>query len=168
MQNKNTLTIKHASGGETTYQLIEGAKDMPIAYHYSTDSEVINALERARKNRTRVRIYLGNTATGEAWNEEHDIFGYIGLSKGSQAYYPILVYNTNSFGGGSLLDHCIIKIKESNGGKILYQNKNFIQPLIEVRESTTEGYTHSVYINNQIYSNHKTEKQAKTLQKRLS
>lgn len=168
MQNKNTLTIKHASGGETTYQLIEGAKDMPIAYHYSTDSEVINALERARKNKTRVRIYLGNTATGECWNEEHDIFGYIGLSKGREAYFPILVHNTNSFGGGSLLDHCIIKIKESNGGRVLYQNKKFIQSIIEVRESTMEGYSHSVYIDNQIYSNHKTEKQAIALQKRLS
>lgn len=166
--NQKTLTIKHKNGGKTTYKLIEGDKPMPIAYHYATNSEVINALERARKNKTRVRIYLGNTATGECWNEEHDIFGYIGLSKGNEAYFPILVHSANSSGGGSLLDHCIIKIKESNGGRILYQNKNFIQPLIEVRESKIEGYTHSVYIDNQIYSNHKTEKQAKTLQKRLS
>lgn len=164
----NTLSIKHQNGGRTTYKLIESDKNMPIAYHYATDTEVINALEKARKNKTRVRIYLGNTLTGECWNEEHDIFGYIGLSKGSEAYFPILVYNSNSFGSSSLLDHCIIKIKESKGCRVLYQNKNFIQPIVEVRESTTEGYTHSVYINNQIYSNHKTGKQAIALQKRLS
>lgn len=162
------LEIKHSNGNTTKYQLIEGGKDMPIAYHSETSVEVINALESARKRRTRTRVYLGNTATGECWNEEHDIFGYIGLSKGHKAYFPIFVHNSNSIGGGSLLDNCIIKLKESKGGKVLYQSANFQQPITEIRASSQDCYSHSLYINGQIYSNHKTEKEAIRLQNKMN
>lgn len=165
----NTLTINHSNGNSTIYQLIDGGKDKPIAYHLETDKRVISAIESARKNKQRVRIYLGDTETGKCWNEEHDIFGYIGLSKGKDAYYPILVAKANSFGGGAILDHCIIKIRESKGDKVLYQSENFQQPNITIRENYhKEKYPYSLLIDGNIYSNHKTEKSAILLKKKLS
>ena len=62
-----TLETKHSNGITTKYQLIEGNKDMPIAYHLETSAEVIQALESARQSRTRIRVYLGNAITGECW-----------------------------------------------------------------------------------------------------
>ena len=162
------LTINHSNGNSTTYKLFKGNKDMPIAYHAETTPLVVNALENARVNGYRVKIYLGDVATGKCWNEEHDIFGYVRLSKGKTAYYPILVYNVSSYGGGSILDHCIVKIRESKGNRVLYQAHNFKQPICEVKESTENGYTHSLYINGELYSNHKSERAAKILQNKMS
>ena len=148
--------------------LFESNKGMPIAYHAETSQLVINALENARINGYRVKIYLGDTATGKCWNEEHDVFGYIGLSKGKAAYYPILVNNANSYGGGSILDHCIVKIRQSKGNRVLYEASNFQQPICEVKESTVTGYSHSLYINGVLYSNHKSERSAKLLQNKMA
>ena len=163
----NTLTNDHGNGNSTTYQLIEGNKPMPIAYNLGTSQQVINAIERARINRTRIRIYLGDIITGKCWNEENDIAGYVGLSKGNKAYYPILVNNSASFGGGSLMDNCIIKIIESKGTKVLYQSNNFIQPIVEIKDSVKIGFTHSVYIDGSLYSNHTSLKSAQLLQKKM-
>lgn len=162
------LTINYSNGNSTTYNLVQGEKDMPIAYNEVTNEKLIKAIERARTNKTRVRIYLGDIKSGKCWNEENDIFGYIGLSKGKQAYYPILVHNTRSFGGGNLGESCIIKMVESSTKRVLYVADNFTQSTFEVKPSTQDGYTHSVYIDGELYSNHKTEKQAKRLIKLLS
>jgi hypothetical protein len=70
----------------------------------------------------------------------------------------LLINNKRSFGGGALLDHCIVKIKESKGARVYFQAHNFQQPICEVKASTEPGYTHSLYINGELYSNHKSEK----------
>ena len=94
------LTNTH-NGKSTTYQLVNGGLDMPIAYHLETPQAVINALESARRWKTRIRVYLGDIETAENWIEDCDIMGYVGLSKGFKAYYPILVFNKRSYGGGA-------------------------------------------------------------------
>lgn len=165
----NILTTNHSNGNATNYQLIN-AEDkplLPIAYHQETAQEVINAMERCRKQRRRIKIYLGDPKTGKTWNEEHDIFGYIGLSKGYKAYFPILVHNNRSLGGGSILDHCIVKIREAKGTHTIYQAANFQEPTMEIKESKQPGYTHSLYINGSIYSNHKSERAAKLLKNKM-
>lgn len=161
------ITINHNNGHSTTYNLIDGGKDKPIAYREETPILLWTALEYARKNRIRVRIYLGDPITGKCWNEEHDIFGYIGLSKGKDAYFPILVYNSRSMGGGSLMDDNIIKLVSTNPYQTLFKTDNFIKPQVEIKLSTEEGYTHSVYIDGELYSNHKTIEQAERLQKKM-
>lgn len=149
---------------ETKYKVINGT-----SYHVQTSQDVINVLESVRVNpRKRIRIYYGDVATGKCWNEEHDIFGYVGRSTGA-IKIPLLVANSRSYGGGGLLDHCIIKIKESKGNMVLYQSANFQQPIIEIKpNSTLKDYTHELWINGQLYSNHKSEKSALLLQKKLS
>jgi len=97
------------------YKIVNG-----ISYHEETSAEVIQVLERARTNRTRITLDYGDTKTSKSWNEIHDITGRVGCSTGN-IKIPLLVYNSRSFGGGGILDHCIIGIKESNGGRVLYR-----------------------------------------------
>lgn len=163
-----TLTIDHKNGNTTTYQLIEDNGNLPIAYRENTKKLVVDALEYCRKNRVRIKLTLGNIETGVSWNEEHDTMGYIGLSRGYNARYPILVYNKQSNGGGSILDNCILQIKESNGKRVFYKAKNYIQSFFTIKNSQIDGYPHSVYINGELCSNHKTERAAKMLIKKLS
>lgn len=161
-------TIDHNNGHKSVYNLLQAEKPMPIAYYAATPPEVVQVLERARKNNQRIRIYLGDLETGRCWNEEHDVYGYVGLSKGHVAYFPIFVNNARSMGGGSLMTDHIIKIKESKGKRVLYQAANFQQPAIEVKEeSNHEGYTHAVYIDGELYSNHKSLGSAERLKKKM-
>lgn len=146
---------------ETKYKVINGT-----SYHAETSQTVIDWLEYARMNDKRIRIYYGDVETGRCWNEEHDIFGYVGRSTGTNKI-PLLIANKRSYGGG-ILDHCIVKIKESKGDRVLFQAANFQQPICEVKDSTEPGYTHSIYINGELYSNHKSLKAAQLLQKKLS
>jgi len=164
----NKLTINHSNGNSTTYQLVNDGDKLPIAYHEETSLEVINALETARTCKLRVKIYLGDTETGRDWNEEHDTIGYIGLSRGQDARYPILVYNKRSYGGGALLDNCIIKIKESKGNKILYQSPKYIAPVIDIIPSDMAEYQYNTVVNGKLYGRHKTLKSAELLKKKLS
>ena len=161
-----TLTIDHKNGHKSEYQLINDSGDLPIAYHKGTKQEIVNILERARENRDRIKIFLGDTKTGRNWNEEHDTTGYIGLSRGHKARFPILVNNTRSMGGSSLMDHCIVKIKI--GGYVKYQHPNFKESVFELVTSDLTGYSHNVNIDGQLYSRHKTKRSAKMLISKMS
>lgn len=163
-----TLIIDHKNGHSTTYQLIEDGQNLPLAYHAETNKRVIDTLEYCRKNRIRVRLHYGDIETGRDWNEENDVTGYIGLSKGYEARFPILVYNERSYGGGSILDHCIIKICAANGKRVLYKAENYQQPTFEIVPSDLPEYGFNVNINGELYSRHKTEKQAKNLIKKMA
>ena len=99
---------------EKEYQEIDGT-----FYDKRTNKKVIEVLERVRKDGVRIVVDLGDTKTGESWNEVYDISGTIGRSTG-KIKIPLLIHNKRSLGGGALLDHCIIGIKESRGGKVLY------------------------------------------------
>jgi hypothetical protein len=96
-------------------------------YHKETDKNVIEVLDRfmncASFKCTRLKLYFGNVITGKDWGEENDCIGYIGRSSGD-IKIPILLKNSKSTGGGSILDHCIVKIEYANKrcGGILYQN----------------------------------------------
>lgn len=88
------------------------------AYHAETAPELVEALETARKWRQRVRIFLGDPKTGERWGDVET--GYIGRS-GGRVKVPLVVCNSNSLGGGALLDHCIVEMEHANkknGGTI--------------------------------------------------
>jgi hypothetical protein len=173
----NTLTIKHSNGNNTTYQLIEDGNDLPLAYRIETTKKIVDALEYCRKNRLRVKINYGDIETGRSWNEENDIIGYVSMSKGYKARFPILVYNARAYGGGSLMDDKILKITESKGKRVLYEAANFLPSTFEIKECSEvlnfndeqlQGYTHELHINGSLYSRHKSLKEAQLLQKKLS
>ena len=103
-----------------TYKIING-----IAFHEETDSKVCEILLRYLHNRdVRLKLDYGDTITGKSWGESHDITGYIGNSIG-KIKIPLLLNNSKSISGGSILDHCIIKIEYAN-------KKHGIRPLYEL------------------------------------
>lgn len=85
------------------------------------------ALERAYAKRDsdggRVRIWYGDTETGRAWQEEHDVLGYVGRSTGEHKI-PLLVYSRRSRGGGAILTENIVRIDSTDGGTI-YKHPTF-------------------------------------------
>ena len=162
-----TLTINYNKGNVITYKLMEDGQNLPIAYHEETSKEVIHALEFARKNRIRVKLYYGDVKTGRDWCEENDTIGYIGLSRGTDARYPILVYNNRSYGGGAILDHCILKIRETKGGRVIYQAQNYNAPEVQIQHSDLAGYAYNTIVNGNLYGRHKTLKSAELLKNKL-
>jgi len=137
------------------------------SYHKDTSEAVIRVLEAARNSGTRIRVHYGDTTTGIDWNEENDVTGYVGISTGS-IKIPLLIHNRSSMGGGGILDHCIIKIKLSNGGKILYKHPNYQERVIEVVESDMIEYECNTTINGELYGRHTTKKSAERLKTLLS
>ena len=93
-------------------------------YHEDTSPEMVGILERLRSNQTRCRFHWGDAKTGEDWGDEYDVKGRIGRSTGTKKI-PILLYNARSYGGGAILDHCIVKITETAGGRLVYQHPNY-------------------------------------------
>ena len=103
------------------------------SYHDQTPDEVIRVLESARQNRTRLHISLGDQQTGKDWLEEFETHGYVGRSMGP-VKVPLLIANTRSLGGGSILDHCIVRIRESAGGRVLWQHPDYHHGRLEIRQ----------------------------------
>lgn len=89
-------------------------------YKKNTPMDLIEVLERARENRTRIVVDYGDIKTGKSWGEENYIKGYVGRSTG-EIKIPLLVYNSRSIGGGGLLDNCILSVKTTKGNRTLYK-----------------------------------------------
>ena len=103
------------------------------SYNARTPIEVINVLEKARLNRTRLHISLGDSESGRDWLEENMVNGFIGRSTGS-IKIPLLIHNRRSMGGPGLLDHCIVRIRTSSGGRILWLHPGYHHGQLHIRQ----------------------------------
>lgn len=112
------------------YKIVSGTY-----YDVRTPIKVIKVLENARQNRTRLHVSLGDSESGKDWLEENDVHGFIGRSTGS-IKIPLLVHNRKSHGGPGLLDHCIVRIRTSSGGRILWQNDKYSHGKLEIRQKS--------------------------------
>lgn len=81
-------------------------------YNTKTDERLIKILQENYESGTRLKFYYGNPETGQLWDEP-PICGYIGRSTGT-IKIPLLLSNKRSYGDGSLMEHCIVKIEHSN------------------------------------------------------
>lgn len=115
------------------YKTINGT-----SFDVRTPDEVVAILENARQNRTRLHVSLGETEGPEAgkdWLEENMVHGFIGRSTGS-IKIPLLIYNRRSLGGPGLLDHCIVRIRTSKGGRVLWTHPSYHHGRLEIRQKT--------------------------------
>lgn len=140
---------KLSNGNTINYNQLDNG----TCYHEQTPDKLVEVLEYARQNRNRVRVYYGNN--GKSWHEENDTIGYIGRSTGN-IKIPLLVYNNRSFGGGALLDHCIVKIVTISSKRVLYQHDDFSQSVFTIKEN-------KVFQDKSLYANCKNESSAKRL-----
>ena len=137
------------------------------SYDINTDKKVVSILDDAIISRKRLKLDYGNTETGESWNECYDIIGRIGRSTGS-IKIPLLILTSRSYGGGALLDSCIIKITDIKTGNVIYKNQNYKEKIFNIVPSDLPDYTVNVNINGKLYSRHKSERSAKILIGKLS
>lgn len=128
----------------------------------NTPSRVSTLLNNLKMSQQRIRLVYGDTDTGKDWLEEYDVIGTIGCSTGINKI-PLLVKNSRSTGGGSILDHCILKIVDVKSKRVLYQHEKYVSPdfTIQYGTSTGHGYNYAVLCNGSVQANFKTEKQAK-------
>jgi len=131
-------------------------------FHKDTPQQVKDVLKLFNESfrSDRLRIWYGDTATGEAWCEEHNVIGYIGNSTG-ESKIPLLINNSRSMGGDALLDHCIVAIKDTTG-RWRYKHPTFTvgEWYYEANASILE-LSFVVYHNGAIQSHHKTLDKAK-------
>jgi hypothetical protein len=134
----------------TTYNVVNGT-----AYNSATISEVIDVLERVRESKRRVRIFFGDTATGESWLEEYGVTGTIGRSTGSMKI-PLLINNARSVGGVGLLDHCILRIIDIETKVDLYRHNNFHVPELTVNRCECKDCKAEVSADGQVVAHFPT------------
>lgn len=82
----------------------------------------------------RLRFWYGDSKTGESWDEENDVTGYIGKSTGTKPI-PLLIQRRNSMGGGALMTGCIVKIVDTKTHDVLYKHPTFNQPTFSLKNA---------------------------------
>lgn len=151
------------NGASVTYKVSEDS----TYYDKETPDALIEVLERARANKTRLKIYLGDNETGKDWMEEDSKMGKVGRSTGP-IKIPLLIKNLPSTGGGAILTQCIVKIVTSPQRVLLYQHPKYYQPEMRIVEDGDGKYSHAILIDGDIYSRHESMVSAKRLFSKLS
>lgn len=128
------------SGVVTTYR----QEPTGTCYHDATPSEVVRVLERARIDRTRLRVFYGDTDTGRCWNDEFHTQGTLSRSRGP-VKVPLLMATARSVSGLALLDHCIVRIQA--GRRVLYTHPGFQVGVTEIRRGDLREYPWEVWID---------------------
>jgi gamma-glutamyl-gamma-aminobutyrate hydrolase PuuD len=68
-------------------------------------------------------------------------------------------------GGGAILDNCIVKIRQANGGT-LYQHAHYKAPKVEIMPHTEpkhedlKEYNFTTFVNGKLHGLHKTKRNA--------
>jgi len=95
-----------------------------IVFDDKTPKKAAMKIVEIYSNKTRVVFDYGDIQTNRSWGETYDITGRIGLCRGYyNLHYPILLHNSTSLGGGTILTDCILSIRESRGKKLIYKNQ---------------------------------------------
>jgi hypothetical protein len=98
-----------------------------------TDAKAAKMLESCRTRDRKIRLILGDTRTGEAWLEEHDVVGRIGRSMGSLKV-PLLI-EPGEHGGCAILCACILAIVDWASGDFLYRHRAYREADLSIKPS---------------------------------
>ncbi|MBT9599298.1 MAG: hypothetical protein IV094_25220 [Vitreoscilla sp.] len=85
-----------------------------------TAPEAARVLERCRNEGNKVRLVLGDTATGESWLDEYDVVGTLGRSSGPLRV-PLLIEEGED-GGGAILTTCLLCVIDWRCSRALYRH----------------------------------------------
>ena len=103
---------------EITYKEVNGT-----SYRTETPDDLVRILEALRTTKERVILIYGDAETCKPWEPSATPErGFISRSMGKYKV-PLLVRTARSMGGEGVLDHCIVQIRKSRGGAIMYQRK---------------------------------------------
>lgn len=150
--NKELFDSKLPNGNVIKYARLPSG----TCYHQETPDQVMRLLEKLQKERTEVKIYYGDTQTGQSWHDEFDVVGRIGRSTGS-IKIPLLVPEGDC-GGPGLLDHCIIRIDSRKG--TLYQHKKFRVGDMTLSKTQDVKYPWEVFIDNVLHARFELNREA--------
>jgi hypothetical protein len=120
-------------------------KDGTVEEYSQVNEALMKLICNYSKNPWRVRIWYGNPVTGEAWNEEYDVTGHIGVTTGKISI-PILVHNKRSWGGGAILVGSIIRIDDIEDHKTIWKVDNFhVNKMTVVHKPELIDFPYQVY-----------------------
>ena len=143
------MEIEHKKYADKYYQVT----DTGTWFHIETPEPVIRLLESMRGTNTRVRLFLGDTETGEAWADAYGVCGTIGRSMGP-VKVPLMISSKRSLGGGAILDHCIVGILV--GKRWAYRHPKLDLGKWTYHSEDTEDIKACVKHNGTVFSRHDT------------
>ena len=140
------------------YNVVNGT-----SYHTETPDAVVKVLERLRASGENCRVFYGDTKTGRAWPEEHDVWGHVSRSTGS-VKIPLLCH-PRSHGAPGMLDHCIVAIVARNSAgkaELVYRHPklSFGQWALLYDEDLRKW---ALFLNGETHSRHDSYRAAKIL-----
>lgn len=150
--NSELFTQDFANGHCVRYRRLPSG----TCYHANTPERVIEILEQFRQNQRRVRLFYGDTITGQAWHEEHDVIGRIGRSMGP-IKVPLLI-EPGEIGGPAILDHCLIRIDTPRN--VLYQHAAFRVGEVSLSAGELKGLPWEVLIDQVVQARFQSKNEA--------
>lgn len=143
------------------YKLAEAdyiaSKPKDVLYEPDTPPQVRRILENARVSGIRVRVFYGDAETGRDWLEEWNTLGRVSSTMGP-IRSPILVCNSRSMGGMSILSANIVKITIDK--VVQYQHPKYHLPEFMVEPSDIGDYYENVLADGKIHARFKKPRQA--------
>lgn len=124
-------------------------------YNFDTPDDVVRILDYAINNNVRIRVFYGSD-DGRDWMERYDTMGTVSRSCGP-VKIPLLLRNSRSIGGASILDACIVKITIDK--KTVYQAENYHLPDMDIQRSD-DSFFYELYADGKCVGAFDTKKQA--------
>lgn len=124
-------------------------------YNLDTPDDVVRILDYAIKNNVRIRIFYGGD-DGRDRMECCDTMGTVSRSCG-HVKIPLLIKNSRSICGASILDASIVKITINK--KTVYQAENYHLPDMDIRHDD-DDFFYELYADGKCVGAFDTKKQA--------
>lgn len=110
----NSPDVHGARKTERTYKVHAG-----LTFSTETPENLMRLLVHLHNSQKRVLLTYGNLNTGKLWESATPERGRLGRSTGRRKVL-LLVRTARSLGGEALVDDCILQVRESKGGKVLW------------------------------------------------